>query len=207
MKIREAHRTQYLPYNPPILLAQWCPLRQYIGGPSTKKKIIGAQCLVNIAYWRRGTLVRQYSHRLKVRCPSPIFKPIAYKLRFTNRKRKYFEEKTSATLKSKQTSIATVRNHLRTLASFPTPLIFHWSLPLSNFNCKYILQHLRLFEKWILPSVFFATPSLKYQSFPVLMTLLHNLSNNHFTCLQAHGWQDWRWSGDTTRGNSFEALF
>jgi hypothetical protein len=56
---------------------------------------------------------------------------IAYSLGFTNRKRTYFEEKTTATLKSKQTSIATVRNHLRTLASFPNPLIFHWSLPLS----------------------------------------------------------------------------
>ncbi len=86
--------------------------------------------MVNVAYWRRENFVRQYSHQLKVRCASPIFKPIAYKLRFTNRKRKYFEEKTTATLKSKQTSIATVRNHLRTLASFPTPLIFHWSLPL-----------------------------------------------------------------------------
>ncbi len=58
------------------------------------------------------------------------FMLIAYHLGFTNRKRKYFEEKMTATLKSKQTSIATVRNHLRTLASFPTPLIFHWSLPL-----------------------------------------------------------------------------
>ncbi len=76
--------------------------------------------------------MRQYSYQLKVRCASPIFKPIAYKLRFTNRKRKYFEEKTTATSKSKQTSIATVRNHLRTLASFPTPLIFHWSLPLKK---------------------------------------------------------------------------
>jgi hypothetical protein len=36
----------------------------------------------------------------------------------------------TATLKSKQTLIATVRNHLRILASFPTLLIFHWSLPL-----------------------------------------------------------------------------
>jgi hypothetical protein len=34
-------------------------------------------------------------------------KPIAYKLSFTNRKRKYFEEKTTATLKIKQASIAT----------------------------------------------------------------------------------------------------
>ena len=104
------------------------------GGPNTKKNKLLAHCA-----WKampiggRGTLVRQYSHRLKVRCASPIFKPIAYKLRFTNRKRKYFEEKSTATLKSKQTSIATVRNHLRTLASFPTPLIFHWSLPL---KCK-----------------------------------------------------------------------
>jgi hypothetical protein len=63
------------------------------------------------------------------RCASPIFMLIAYYLGFTNRKRKYFEEKTTATLKSKQTSIATVRNHLRTLASFPTPLIFHLSVP------------------------------------------------------------------------------
>jgi hypothetical protein len=45
-------------------------------------------------------------------------------------------------LKSKQTSIATVRYHLRTLASFPTPLIFHWSLPLkadlSNVERRFI---------------------------------------------------------------------
>ena len=112
----------------------------------TRKKnprnIIGLTCLVCITYWRRGTSVRQYigarniclCHTKKfitVRCASPIFKPIAYKLSCTNRKRKYFEEKTTATLKVKQTSIATVRNHLRTLASFSTPLIFHWSLPLS----------------------------------------------------------------------------
>jgi hypothetical protein len=38
----------------------------------TRKKIIGAPCLVSIVYWRRGTLVRQYSHRLTVRCASPI---------------------------------------------------------------------------------------------------------------------------------------
>jgi len=125
-------------------------LRQYIGarkhpapigvavrtGKKNLRNIIGAQCLVSIAYWRRGTLVRQYSHRLTVRCASPIFIPIAYYLGFTNRKRKYFEEKTTATLKSKQTSIATVRNHLRTLARSPTPLIFHWSLPLKELCPK-----------------------------------------------------------------------
>ncbi len=101
-------------------------LRQYIGTPihpapigvavRTGKKnprnVIGAQCLVSIA------------------CASPFFIRITYYFGFTNRKRKYFEEKTTATLKSKQTSIATVRNHLRILASSPTPLIFHWSLPL-----------------------------------------------------------------------------
>ncbi len=35
-----------------------------------------------------------------------------------------------ATLKSKQTAIATVRKHLRTVASLPTSLPFHYPLPL-----------------------------------------------------------------------------
>jgi hypothetical protein len=50
---------------------------------------------------------------------------------FTKGKRKYVEEKMATKLKSKQTSIATVQNHLRTVASLLTPLIFHYSLPLS----------------------------------------------------------------------------
>ena len=86
--------------------------------------IMGAGCISTplvLAYYKEDD---------RVLCASPIFMLIAYYLGFTNRKRKYFEEKTTATLKSKQTSIATVQNHLRTLASFPTPLIFHWSLPL-----------------------------------------------------------------------------
>jgi hypothetical protein len=37
-------------------------------------------------------------------CASPIFKLIAYKLSFIIMKQKYFEEKTTATLKIKQTS-------------------------------------------------------------------------------------------------------
>jgi hypothetical protein len=41
-------------------------------------------------------------------------------------KRKYFEEKTTTTLKSKETSIATVRNYLRTVASLPTHLALHY---------------------------------------------------------------------------------
>jgi hypothetical protein len=133
MKIREALRTQAssLHSATPIGAPKHpAPIR--VADRTRKKKFYDSPCLVSIAYWRRGILVRQYSHWLKLRCASPIFKPIAYKLRFTNRKRKYFEEKSTATLKSKQTSIATVRNHLRTLASFPTPLIFHWSLPLIN---------------------------------------------------------------------------
>jgi hypothetical protein len=70
----------------------------------------------HIAYWRTSILVRlAYFH------PNRLF---------TNRKRKYVEEKTTATLKSKQTSIATVRKHLRTVASLPTPLSFHYPLPL-----------------------------------------------------------------------------
>jgi hypothetical protein len=97
-----------------------------------REKLFCALCLVSIAYWRRGTFVRQYSHRLTVRCASPIFKPIAYKLGFTNRKRKYFEEQTTATVKIKQTSIATVRNHILTVACFLTPFFFHYPLPLKN---------------------------------------------------------------------------
>ncbi len=77
-------------------------------------------------------VLAEYKEDDRVRCASPIFKPIAYKLCFTNRKRKYFEEQTTATLKIKQTSIATVRNHILSIACFLTPLFFHWSLPLKK---------------------------------------------------------------------------
>jgi hypothetical protein len=50
-----------------------------IGGPNKKK------------YKKEGAQT--------VRCASPIFKPIAYYLSFTNRKRKYVEEKTTTKLK------------------------------------------------------------------------------------------------------------
>ncbi len=46
--------------------------------------------------------------------------------------RKYVEEKMTATLKSKQISIATVRYHLLPVASLLTPLIFHYPLPLKK---------------------------------------------------------------------------
>jgi len=85
---------------------------------------------------RQGYTFSTVSHRLLAdgtfRCALPIFIPIAYLLCFTNRKRKYVEEKTTAILKSKQTSIATVRKHLRTVASLPTPLPFHYPLPLNK---------------------------------------------------------------------------
>jgi hypothetical protein len=56
--------------------------------------------------------------------------PIAL-LNLTKRKRKYVEENTTK-LKIKQTSIAKVRNHLRTFASLPPSLLFHYSLHLKN---------------------------------------------------------------------------
>ncbi len=56
--------------------------------------------------------------------------PITYYLCITNRKRKYIEEKATATLINKQTSIATVRKHLLTVVSLPTPLVFRYLLPL-----------------------------------------------------------------------------
>ena len=51
-------------------------------------------------------VLADYKEDERVRSASPIFMLIAYYLGFTNRKRKYFEEKTTATLKSKQTSAA-----------------------------------------------------------------------------------------------------
>ncbi len=59
-----------------------------------------------------SVVLADYKKDERVRSASPIFMLIAYYLSFTNRKRKYFEEKTTALLKSKETSIATVRNHL-----------------------------------------------------------------------------------------------
>jgi hypothetical protein len=70
---------------------------------------------------------------------------IAYYLGFTNRKRKYVEEKTTATLKSKQTSITTVRKHLLTVVSLLTPLILRYPLPLiisDDFKGTVFRKHL-----------------------------------------------------------------
>ncbi len=94
--------------------------------------IIGGLCLVSIAYWRRGTLVRQYSHWLTVRCASPIFIPITYYLGFTNRKRKYYEEKTTATLKKETDIDRHGPKPSSNTCQLPNPL--HFSL-VTTFNC------------------------------------------------------------------------
>jgi hypothetical protein len=86
-------------------------------------------------------VLAEYKEDDRVRCASPIFKPSAYKLSFTNRKRKYFEEQTMATLKIKQTSIAMVRNNILSAACFLTPLFFHYPLPLRNkYNLISVLR-------------------------------------------------------------------
>jgi hypothetical protein len=60
--------------------------------------------------------------------------PITYYFCITNRKRKYIEEKATAALINKQTSIATVRKHLLTVVRLLTPLVFCYLLPLSMFT-------------------------------------------------------------------------
>jgi hypothetical protein len=77
--------------------------------------------------------VTEYKEDACVWCASPIFIPIAYILSLTNRNRKYVAEKTTGPLKSKQTSITTVRCPDLSVARLPTPLIFHWSLPLRSY--------------------------------------------------------------------------
>jgi hypothetical protein len=114
-------------FGAPLVMAQGALVRQYffhffhvrsaitIGGGYIGAPLVLADC-------KEDELVRSATLILML---------IAYYLDFTNRKRKYFEEKTTATLKSKQTSIATVRYHLLPVASLLTPLIFHYPLLLS----------------------------------------------------------------------------
>ncbi len=75
--------------------------------------------------------VAEYKDGACVRCASPIFIPIAYKLSLTNRKRKYIAEKTTGPLKSKQTSITTVRCPILSVARLLIPIIFRYPLPLN----------------------------------------------------------------------------
>jgi len=81
------------------------------------RTVLGQHCLL-----AGGDIGAPIFTSVTVRGDSPVFKPIAYKMSVTNRKRKYFEEKTTATLKSKR-----IDRH-NTSHGFPTPLIFHWSL-------------------------------------------------------------------------------
>jgi hypothetical protein len=78
--------------------------------------------------------VAEYNEDACVQCASPVFIPIAYKLSLTNRKRKYVAEKTTGPLKSKQTSITTVRCPILSVARLQTPLIFRYPLPLKSFE-------------------------------------------------------------------------
>ncbi len=90
-------------------------------------------CSVRHSYWRRvsrcAIILADCKEDERVLCASPIFKPIAYKLSIYNRRHKYLEEKTTATLKFKQSSIATVLNHSYS-SQIPDPPIFRYPLPL-----------------------------------------------------------------------------
>ncbi len=100
--------------------------------------------------------VAEYKVDACVRCASPIFIPIADKLSLTNRKRKYVAEKTTGPLKSKQTSITTVRCPILSAARLPTPLIFRYPLPLST-GISLLLRNYLLILK-ILPVSRFKDP-------------------------------------------------
>jgi hypothetical protein len=83
MKIGEAHKTRPSSLQSANTIGTPMSPAPIVMADRTRKKkhnlnIIGAQYLVRIAYWRRGTSVRQNPHRLTVRCASPIFIPIAY---------------------------------------------------------------------------------------------------------------------------------
>ncbi len=81
-------------------------MRQYNGAPMPPAPLLLADRWFHISYW----LTEQFDTPRLFSSQSPNY------LSFTNRKRKYVEEKTTATLKIKQTSIATVRNHILTVA-------------------------------------------------------------------------------------------
>jgi hypothetical protein len=96
--------------------------------------------------------VAEYKEDACVQCALPIFIPIAYKLSLTNRKRKYVAEKTTSPLKSKQTSITTVRCPILSVSQTPDPLIFRYPLPLI-VSKAYFLKKNQLFKKRLLKLV------------------------------------------------------
>ncbi len=117
------------------LLAHWCPpppignadqaqCANNIFFPVLSATPIGAGCI------GAPIVFAEYKEDDCVWCASPIFIPIAYELSLTNRKWKYVAEKTTAPLKSKQTSITTVWCPILSVDRLPTPLIFRYPLPL-----------------------------------------------------------------------------
>jgi hypothetical protein len=71
MKIGKAHRTQYSSiYSANTIGAPMHPAPIGVADRKRKKKNIGTLCLVSIAYWRRGTSVRQYIGGSM--CPPPL---------------------------------------------------------------------------------------------------------------------------------------
>jgi hypothetical protein len=115
----------------PLVMAQGASVRQkYLNYVSRIFFHVRSAITIGAGYIGAPLVLADYKEDECVRSASPIFMQIAYYFGFTNRKRKYFEEKMTATLKNKQTSIATVRYHLLPVASLLTPLIFHYPLPL-----------------------------------------------------------------------------
>ncbi len=108
-------------------------MRQYIGVPIPPRHY----------YWRTdrftSNMVGQNKRNKKKRRTKQFGAPHLFSSQSPiksalHRKRKYIEEKTTATLKIKQTSIATVRNHILTVVvdCFLTPLPLHYPLPLNH---------------------------------------------------------------------------
>jgi hypothetical protein len=138
MKIGEAHRTQSsslcsantigAPMHPaPIGVAD------RTGKKSAKHNlnIIGAQCLASIAYWRRGTSVRQYLHRLTVRRLT-YFHTNRLLTGLYRTKTEIRWRKDDGPIKNKQTSITMVRYPILSVLRLPTLQIFRYPLPLTG---------------------------------------------------------------------------
>jgi hypothetical protein len=113
---------------------------------------------IGVGYIGAPIGVAEYNEDACVRCASPIFMPIAYKLSLTNRKRKYVAEKTTGPLKCKQTSITTkVLCSILSVARLPTPLIFRYPLPLKPFFSGLRISEMTLSNQSHFPG-FFLSP-------------------------------------------------
>ncbi len=139
MKIGEAHKTW-----PSSLQSA-----NTIGAPMSPAPIVMADRTRkkhNLYYWR--TVSGQHCLLAERDISAPISTSVNSSVRLTyfhtnrllnelyKQEMEYVEEKMTAKLKHKQTSIATVRYHLLPVASLLTPLIFHYPLPLMARNVK-----------------------------------------------------------------------